>query len=304
MSAREVVVLGTAAQVPTRERAHNALLVLWDDVGVMFDPGEGTQRQMTMAGISAGRIDQICITHFHGDHCLGLPGVVQRMALDRREAPVGVSYPGTGEEYFERLRHASIFDDQAVVVPAPIAAAGPLARVGELTVVAEPLDHPVETYGYRLDEPDGWRMLPDRLTAMGVPGPEVGRLQGGEAIEVGGRWIEPDEVRQPRQGQSVAVVMDTRPCEGARDLARGVDLLVCEATFLESETDLAQLAGHLTARQAGELAAEAGARRLVLTHFSQRYKDTDRFVEEAGAVHDDVVVAADLTRIPVPPRVD
>ena len=304
MSARELAVLGTAAQVPTRDRAHNALLVLWDDVGVLFDPGEGTQRQLTMAGISAGRIDQICVTHFHGDHCLGLPGIVQRMALDRREAPVGVSYPASGEEYFERLRHASVFDDHAVIVPAPIAAAGPVGRVGDLTVVAEPLDHPVETYGYRLQEPDGWRMLPERLRSLGVPGPEVGRLQRGESIQVGGRWVEPDEVRQARPGQSVAVVMDTRPCGGATALARDVDLLVCEATFLEAEAELAQLAGHLTARQAAELAAEAGARRLVLTHFSQRYRDTDRFLEEAGAVFEDVVVAADLVRIAVPPRVE
>ena len=302
MTAREIVVLGTAAQVPTRDRAHHALLLLWDDVGVMFDPGEGAQRQLTMAGISAGRIDQVCITHFHGDHCLGLPGLVQRLALDRREAPVGVTYPATGEEYYQRLRHASIFDDQAVIVPAPIEAPGSVAEVGELTVIAAPLDHPVETYGYRLQEPDGWRMLPDRLQALGVPGPDVGRLQKGEAIEVGGRWIEPDDVRVPRRGQSVAVVMDTRPCRGARDLARGVDLLVCESTFLESEAELARLAGHLTARQAGELAAEAGARQLVLTHFSQRYKDADRFLEEAGTGFDNVVVAEDLARIPVPPR--
>jgi ribonuclease Z len=298
------VVLGTAAQVPTRERAHHALLLLWDDVGIMFDPGEGAQRQLTMAGISAGRIDQVCITHFHGDHCLGLPGIVQRLALDRREAPVGVTYPAAGEKYYQRLRHASIFDDQAVIVPAPIAARGTVAEVGELTVTAEPLDHPVETFGYRLQEPDGWRMLPDRLQALGVPGPDVGRLQRGDAIEVGGRWIEPDEVRVPRSGQSVAVVMDTRPCQGASELAQGVDLLVCESTFLDSEAELAQLAGHLTARQAGELAAEAGARKLVLTHFSQRYKETDRFLEEAGAAFAEVVVAEDLARIPVPPRAE
>ena len=304
MTAREVVVLGTAAQVPTRERAHNAILVLWDEQGILFDPGEGTQRQLTMAGIPVSRIDQICLTHFHGDHCLGLPGIVQRMALDRREAPVGVVYPATGEEYYQRLRHASVFDDQAAIVPAPIDVRGPVAQVGELTVVAEPLEHRIETFGYRLQEPDGWRMLPERLTALGVPGPDAGRLQRGETIEVGGRWIEPDEVRVRRPGQSLAVVMDTRPCQGAVDLARGVDLLVCEATFLESEAELAQLAGHLTARQAGELAAQAGARRLVLTHFSQRYQDLEGFAVEAGAVFDDVVIAEDLARFPVPPRIE
>ena len=294
--------LGTAAQVPTRDRAHNAVLVLWGEHGILFDPGEGTQRQLTIAGISVSRVDQVCVTHFHGDHCLGLPGILQRVALDRREAPIGVAYPAAGEEYYQRLRHASVFDDRAAIVPAPVGGPGPVARVGDLTVVAEPLDHRVETYGYRLQEPDGWRMLPERLAALGVRGPDVGRLQEGETIEVRGRWIEPDDVRIRRPGQSLAVVMDTSPCEGAKDLARGVDLLVCEATFLESEAELAELAGHLTARQAAELAAEAGVRRLVLTHFSQRYQDLEGFAAEAGAIFDDVVVARDLSRIPVPPR--
>ena len=114
MSSREVIFLGTASQVPTRRRNHNALFLAWDDLGILFDPGEGTQRQMTHAGLSATQITHVCVTHFHGDHCLGLAGIVQRLSLDRVPHPVEVIYPRGGQVYFERLRHASIFHDAGV----------------------------------------------------------------------------------------------------------------------------------------------------------------------------------------------
>src|SRR5438093_2150134 len=119
MSARQVVFLGTASQVPTRTRNHNALMLLWDDLGILFDPGEGTQRQMILAGLAATQITHIAITHFHGDHCLGLAGTVQRLSLDRVAHPVTVVYPASGQVFFERLCHASIYFEAATLVPRP-----------------------------------------------------------------------------------------------------------------------------------------------------------------------------------------
>src|SRR5215468_10808150 len=124
MSVREVVFLGTASQVPTRQRNHNALMLLWDDLGVLFDPGEGTQRQMTLAGLSGGQITHIAITHFHGDHCLGLAGVIQRLSLEQVPHPVEVLYPASGQAFFERLRHASIFWERATLIPRPVSGDG------------------------------------------------------------------------------------------------------------------------------------------------------------------------------------
>ena len=249
---------------------------------------------------------------------------------------------------------------------------------GPFTLRSVPLRHRVETLGWRIDEPDGRRMLPARLEELGVVGPDIGRLQREGSIEVGGRsialedvsevrrgqsaavvmdtaWCEGalelaagvdllvcestfldrdadlaergvagpaigrlqregtievdgrvvrlDEVSAPRPGQSVAVVMDTAWCDGAVELADGVDLLVCEATFLDRDANLAERYLHMTARQAGRLAADTGARRLVLTHFSRRYDDPAEFAAEAGELFaGDVVVAADLDRIAVPPR--
>lgn len=320
MPAREVIFLGTASQVPTRRRNHNALFLRWDTLGVLFDPGEGTQRQLLIAGIAATQITHICITHFHGDHCLGLAALCQRISLDRVPHPIEVIYPQSGQVFFERLRHASIYHDQALLVPRPIPcqpdASEPGADPWAERLVSEPaglrlsacrLDHRVDCFGYRLQEPDGRRMLPERLDALGVRGPAVKQLQQVGALDVPQpdgttRTVRLEEVSAPRPGQSFALVMDTRPCEGARRLARGVDLLVCEATFLSEHGAEAHDYHHMTAAQAATLGSEAGARRLALTHFSQRYTTLEGFRAEAGARHPDVVVAEDFTQVSVPPR--
>src|SRR5438046_8562906 len=116
MAAREVILLGTSSQVPTRARNHNALFLRWDEYGILFDPGEGTQRQMIRAGLTATQITHIAITHFHGDHCLGLAGIIQRLSLDRVTHPVEVIYPQSGQVFFERLRHASSFYEVATLI--------------------------------------------------------------------------------------------------------------------------------------------------------------------------------------------
>jgi ribonuclease Z len=303
VSLRELVVLGTASQAPTRERNHNGYLLRWDGEGFLFDPGEGTQRQMLRAGVSAGDVTRICVTHFHGDHCLGIPGVVQRLSLDRVTHPVVAHYPASGAEFFARLRHASAFHETADLREEPVSAEGVLATGAFGALEARRLDHPVEAFGYRLEEPDGRRMLPDRLAAAGIAGPDVGRLQREGRIEVGGRVVALDDVSEPRRGQRFALVMDTRLCAAVHDLARDADLLVLESTFLDADADLAADHGHLTAGQAGRVAAEAGVRRLVLTHFSQRYDSPDAFGAEAARWFDgELIVAADLLRVPVPRR--
>ncbi len=307
MSSRELVVLGTASQAPTRYRAHNSFVLRWDDQLILFDPGEGTQRQFIFAGLSVARLTAICITHFHGDHSLGLSGVIQRRALDSRSGtrtlpPLPVYFPADGVEYFERLRTSSIFHDTSKVVPKPIAVAGPVGSIGPLTLSAAPLDHRVTTLGYRLREADGLRVDQAALDRHGITGPDVGRLLDTGSIETDRGVVSVAEVTLPRPGQSFAFIMDTAPCASAVELARGVDLMVAESTYLESEADLAADYRHLTAGQAATMAVEAGARRLVLGHFSSRYTDNAGFAAEAGAIHPDVVVAEDLTVVRVPGR--
>ncbi|MEU5262587.1 ribonuclease Z [Amycolatopsis sp. NPDC021455] len=298
MSTRELVVLGTASQVPTRHRNQNGYLLRWDGEGILFDPGEGTQRQMLRAGVAATDITRICVTHFHGDHSLGLPGVIQRLSLDKVSHPVHAHFPASGAHYFERMRHATAFYEQADLREHPIAEDGPIAG-GKVALEARRLSHPVEAFGYRLVEPDGRTMLPDKLREHGITGPDVGKLQReGRLGDVG-----LEDVSELRRGQRFAFVMDTRLCDAVYALSENADMLVIEATFLAEDTRLARDFGHLTAQQAARVAAESGVRQLVLTHFSQRYPDPARFEEEAKAEFDgEIVVAEDLERVQVPKR--
>ncbi len=296
--------LGTASQTPTRHRNHNGYLLRWDGAGLLFDPGEGTQRQLLLAGVPSSAITRICLTHFHGDHCLGVPGVVQRLSLDRVAHPVHAHYPASGRHFFARLRHATAFREVADLREEPIERDGPIARDAAGTLEVRRLEHPVESFGYRLVEPDGRRMRPDLLARAGITGPDVGRLQRDGELRAGGRTVRLADVSEPRPGQRFAFVMDTRLCDGVYALAERADLLVVESTFLAADAGLAREYGHLTAGQAAAVARDCGVRRLVLTHFSQRYPDPGAFAAEAAAVFDgDLVVAADLTRVPVPPRV-
>ncbi|MFF1847264.1 ribonuclease Z [Streptomyces sp. NPDC058217] len=300
MSVRELVVLGTASQVPTRHRNHNGYLLRWDGEGILFDPGEGTQRQMLRAGVAAHDINRICITHFHGDHSLGLAGVIQRINLDQVPHPVTAHYPASGRHFFERLRYATAYRESVQLTEAPVAVDGILAETDAYTLYGHRLSHPVESYGYRLVEPDRRRMLPERLAEHGISGPDVGRIQREGSL--GGVGL--DEVSESRRGQRFAFIMDTRLCDGVYALAEGCDMLVIESTFLDEDERLATDHGHLTAGQAARVAREAGVRHLVLTHFSQRYADPELFATQARAAgfEGELTIAQDLISVPVPTR--
>jgi ribonuclease Z len=326
VSRRELVVLGTASMVPTRTRNHNGYVVFFDDTAILFDPGEGTQRQMTLAGVSATDLTRVAITHLHGDHCLGLAGVAQRLSGDQVRHTVPISFPASGLEQVRHLLDASAYDHHERVLLQPVAFPGapaPAERVATLPRVdgergagpgapvlsARPLDHRIDAVGYRLDEPDGVSLDPAALAAAGVaPGPAVGRLlRDGVLVLDDGRTVRREAVSVPRPGQSVAFVMDTRLCDAVGELADGVDLLVVESTFLHRDAELAARWAHLTCRQAAVVASRAGVRHLVLTHFSQRYRVPDElpeaFEREAREVFDGgLTVAADLDRVPLPRR--
>ncbi len=302
MSTRKLIVLGTAGQAPTRDRSLGGCALTWDGEMVLFDPGEGFQRQCLLAGVAVSRASALLLTHLHGDHCLGLPGVLHRRILDGTTDRLSVYYPAASQAVFEHLIYSSLFTEIDPVDAHPVEA-GSVGCIGGLAVTAAWLEHPVPTLGYRLSEPDTMRLDADRLAGDGITGAAVGELLRNEQVEVAGTTHRLGEYQLPRPGQSMAYILDSALCDAAIELATGVDLLVCEATYLDAEQAAARQRGHMTAREAGWLAREAGARRLVLTHFSNRYPDLAPFAAEAGELHDDVVVATDLMTVSVPPRV-
>lgn len=294
MSSRELVILGTSSQVPTRFRNHNGYFLRWDGVGFLLDPGEGTQRQMAHAGVSASQIHHVLISHFHGDHCMGMAGIFQRISLDEVPHVVHVWFPASGAVFLERLRYSSIYLDKARIELHPVAGEALRADLGGVILEGAPLEHGVESWGYAVQEPPRRHMDAEALAARGIVGPDVGRLMREGRIVVRGQVTTLDEVSVVRPGQRFAVTMDTRPCAGAARIAAGADLLLCESTYLEADRGDAWDRFHMTAADAARLARDAGVGRLVLTHFSQRYPDTAAFVTEAAVHHPDVVAAVDL----------
>jgi ribonuclease Z len=297
-----VVFLGTAASRPTVGRNVSALMVQRLGEHLLFDCGEGTQRQMMRYGTGFS-VHDIFLTHMHADHLLGLPGLLRTMALQGREEPMRLYCARGSRKIVDETVHLGV---ERVPFPVSISELEPGDRIerGEYDVVAFATRHGRRSLGYALVEhPRLGRFDPDRARELGVPeGPAFGKLHRGEAVEVDGRTVTADDVvGPPRPGRRVVYTGDTRPTRATVDAARGADLLIHEATFAEEERERARETDHSTAREAARVAREAGAHRLVLTHLSPRYGlDPSVLEREARAVFRSTEVARDGLEIEVP----
>ena len=290
-----VTFLGTAAARPTVTRNVSSLVVQREGELLMFDCGEGTQRQMMRYGTGFA-LNDIFFTHLHGDHFLGVTGLLRTMGLQAREEPLDLWTPrGTGS----LLVRAVELGVDRVPFEVRVRELEPGERVqrGAYDVVAYKTLHQGRSLGYaRVEHPRLGRFNPERARSLGIPeGPLWGQLHRGEAVEVHGRLIRPqDLVGPPRPGRKLVYTGDTRPCAATREHARGADLLIHEATFANDEAERAHSTGHSTAYDAAVLARDARVRQLVLTHFSPRYAEDARGLErEARAVFPDTVIASD-----------
>ncbi len=300
MSVRDLIILGCSSQQPTRLRNHGAYLLRWNQEGFLFDPGEGTQRQFIFAEVSPTTVSRIFISHFHGDHCLGLGSMLMRLNLDRIQHPVHCYYPASGKVYFDRLRFGTMYHDHIEVIEHPVTEAGVVHADEKFVIEAAFLDHGVENIGWRIKEADTVKFDAHKLQEHGIRGPEVRVLKEKGALTKNGRVVRLDEVSWIRPGDVFSCVIDTKPCQSAIALARNAKLLLCESTYLEEHRALAVDHHHMTAIQAGEIAKQAGAQQLILTHFSARYRDLAPFVAEARTVFAHVDVADDFKCFPFP----
>lgn len=300
MTVRDIIILGCSSQQPTRMRNHGAYLVRWNDEGLLFDPGEGTQRQFIFANVAPTVITRIFVSHFHGDHCLGLGSILMRLNLDKVTHPIHCYYPASGKRYFDRLRYGTIYHELINVIEHPVSKPGLVHDDGKFRIEAVELEHGVENLGWRVTEPDTRKFDRNQLNAAGVKGPLVRELEEKGVLLIDGRTVSLDEVSKLRSGDSLAVVIDTRYCQNAIDIARNAQVLICESTYLEEHHDLARKHYHLTARQAATIAKQAGVHQLILTHFSARYQNLRPFEEEAKAIFPNTYVADDLLTFPFP----
>jgi ribonuclease Z len=294
MTVRDLTILGCSSQQPTRTRNHGAYLVRWNEKGLLFDPGEGTQRQFIFANMAPTYVDCIFISHFHGDHCLGLGSMLMRLNLDKVNHPIHCYYPASGQAYFDRLRYGTMYHQVIQVVEHPIKNEGIVEEGDTFRIEARFLNHSVETLGWRITEKDTRKFDKAKLAAAGVKGPDVRLLEEKGEILIGDHKISLSEVSYIKRGDVLAVAIDTLPCLALVDLARGAKLFLCESTYLESHRDLAEKNYHLTAKQAAEIAKSAGAEKLILTHFSARYQDSEDFAREARSIFPNAHAAEDF----------
>jgi ribonuclease Z len=296
--------LGTSASRPTVERNVSSVAIHREGETIMFDCGEGTQRQMMRYGISFA-LEDIFFTHMHADHLLGVIGLMRTMALQGRVEPLRLWGPKGAARV---LKRAEAFGFERMTFPVEILEVDAGQRIDRkgYAIVGFPVDHRGSaSLGYALvEEERKGRFNPDLARELGIPeGPLWGQIHKGVAITLeDGRVIEPKVlVGEKRPGRTVVITGDTRPCAATIEASRGADLLVHEATFGDEEAERAVETGHSTAREAAQVAREAGVRRLLLTHFSARYsRDASELDREARSVFAAVTIGKDGMEIDVP----
>ena len=295
----KLLFLGTAGAQPTGTRGLSCTCIERDGEIIMFDAGEAAQNAYAKAGLGWNKKMKICITHLHGDHCVGLLGLLQTMSMQRRTRPLEIFGPAGLEEFI--LTNVRILGF-GLTFPITITKVTPgrILETGGYEIHTCRASHTVTAFSYLLQEKDRpGRFDTERAEALGVPeGRLWGRLQGGHEVSVGGRTVRPEQVLGPsRPGSRIGISGDTTPSPELEIFFGGCDHLVFDATFLDGERQRAAETGHSTAAQAADLAKAAGAKSLVLTHFSARYKDEAGHLAEAQKIHPNVSAARDQMEI-------
>jgi len=301
-----VVFLGTSGSVPTLKRSLPAVVLQCPKELWMFDCGESTQRQMMQAKVSFHKKLKVFLTHLHGDHVLGLPGVLQTMALMDRKETVSVYGPVGIKDFLLCAKETLKFGLTFPVEISEILSEGIILDEEEYSVEAARSNHAVDSYAYAfVEKPRPGKFYPKKALTLGVPEGELwSKLQGGEEIKLADdRVVKPSDVMGPlRSGRKIVYTGDTRPFEGFAKFAAGADLVIHDCTFDDSLSEKAAVDGHSTPSQAAGQAKAAGAKRLVLTHISARYPDASVLLEQAKKVFAHTMLAEDFMELELPLR--
>jgi ribonuclease Z len=300
----QVIFLGTAASIPTPARALPSVVVKRKNEVLMFDCGEGVQRQMIKARVGFHKKMKIFISHMHGDHVLGLPGLLQTMSLLDRTQKLEVYGPIGVQAFIEAIQQTVQFVLTFPLHIHQIKKEGVICNEEEYQIETTQTDHAVSSLGYALIEKSRpGRFSPEKAELLGVPeGPLWSRLQHGEKVKTSkGKVVKPEQVvGPPRLGIKIVYSGDTRPTKSLGELSENADLLIHEATLEDELLKKANEDGHSTPSQAAEIARKARVKRLILTHVSSRYKDAQMLLEQARKIFPNTDVAEDFMTIELP----
>lgn len=293
----EIQFLGTGCMMPTKTRNLAGVLLSHGSEKIIFDCGEGTQRQLKIAGVKPGKITKILISHWHGDHVLGLPGLLQTFSASSYHGTLEIFGPKGSKKFFEHMMKGFAVKE-VVEYKLTEVESGIFFENDDFYLEALPMKHSSPCVGFAFVEKNKRRIEMKKTRKLGLKeGPILGKLQRGETVAFKGKKIKPDDVSFVVAGRKVVYITDTEPCNNIVKLAKGADILIMEATYTSALKNKAEEYGHLTAKQAGMLANEAKVEKLLLTHFSQRYKNAKELEEDARQVFDDTEAAEDFTKV-------
>ncbi len=291
----EIVILGTSSMLPTKNRNHTSLLLQYEDEHILVDCGEGTQRQLRIAGIAPPRITRVLLTHWHGDHVFGIPGLLENLSKHHYQGILQIYGPRGIKKKLTDLMKVFGLQEKVPLQIHEITKNGVFLKEKTFTLEAYSLDHLVPCLGYRFIEHDKRKINVAYLQKQGIKGgPLLKQLQVGKNIMYLGKMIKVKDATYLKEGKKVGIVLDTGVVANCLKIAKDADVFICEATFLEDLQEKAKAFKHLTARDAATIAKKSNAKKLLLTHFSQRYTDELAFQREAEKIFKNVRCAVDF----------
>jgi len=298
MAKIEILFLGTACMMPTKERNHQALLFSYKNHGILMDCGENTQRQLKIAGVKPSKVTKILLSHWHGDHVLGLPGLLQSLNASEYNGILEIYLPKGDKKLFDKMVEAFPFDVNVEIKVIEIGKDGVFFENDEFTLEAYHLKHGIKTLGFNFVEKDTRRIKLAEVKKLGIPeGPLLGKIQKGKEISFKGKKYKADELSHIIKGKKVSYIADTMLCKECNTMVKDADLLISESAFCTEHEDKAEGYKHMTARQAALLASRSNVKKLILTHFSQRYKTSKPLFDDAKEVFDNVECAFDFMKV-------
>lgn len=294
----DILFLGTGCMQPTKTRNHSGILLTYGRENILMDCGEGIQRQMRIAGVKPAKVTTLLISHWHGDHVFGIPGLMSSMGADKSDATLKIFGP-PGTKKFLKSMLAGFAAKDIIAHTVVEVKKGVFYETDDFVLEAQLLKHSVICVGYTFREKEKRKIDVAKMEKLGLQGPILGELQRGKDILWMGKKVKMKDVTYVVPGKKVSYIADTVVCEGAEKLARDCDLLISEGTHLDDIKEKAGKYMHLTVKEAALIASENNAKKLVITHLSQRYKSIAEIAEEARMYFDNAIVAEDFLRIQV-----
>ncbi len=298
----KITFLGTGQAIPTAKRNHTSILLSYDNENILFDAGEGAQRQMRKARTNPSKITRIFITHWHGDHVLGIPGILQTLKLSKYNKTLYIYGPKGTKKFMKLIMSMFVKVGKIKIQIKEITTPGIILETSKFKITTEKMFHGTPTLAYSFIEKQKLRLDKNKLKKLKLPArsPLLKKLAQGKNIKIKGKTIKASSLTYKQASKKITIILDTKENKNAYKLAKNSDLLICESTYSNAEKDLASKYKHLTSAQAANIAKKSKSKKLILIHLSQRFeKNDEKVLQQAKKVFKNTTIAKDLDKIEI-----